>query len=118
MSTQAPQSTAAASPKLDETQAVRALAALAQAQRLRVFRALVTAGEQGLTPSVLAALLEVAPSALSFHLKELAHAGLVSVEPKGRHLVYRAAYLQMSALLAYLMQNCCAADPQSAGCGC
>jgi ArsR family transcriptional regulator, arsenate/arsenite/antimonite-responsive transcriptional repressor len=105
-------------PGLTEPQAVQALAALAQAQRLRVFRALVVAGEQGLTPGALRALLDATPSGLSFHLKELAHAGLVSAEQKGRNLIYRAQYTQVRALLAYLSDNCCAADTDGAACGC
>ena len=92
---------------LDETGAVKALAALAQAQRLRTFRALVVAGPDGLTPGAIAELLEVAPSALSFHLKELAHSGLVSSEPRGRNLIYRANFEQMNALLGYLTEHCC-----------
>lgn len=92
---------------LDEVSAVRALAALAQAQRLRTFRALVVAGPDGLTPGAIADKLEVAPSALSFHLKELAHSGLVSSEPRGRNLIYRADFAQMNALLAYLTEHCC-----------
>ena len=92
---------------LDETGAVKALAALAQAQRLRTFRALVVAGPDGLTPGAIAELLEVAPSALSFHLKELAHSGLVGSEPRGRNLIYRANFEQMNALLGYLTEYCC-----------
>ena len=92
---------------LDEPAAVKALAALAQAQRLRAFRALVVAGPDGLTPGVMAAQLAVAPSALSFHLKELLHSGLVSSEPRGRHLIYRASIERMNALLAYLTEHCC-----------
>lgn len=92
---------------LDETGAVKALAALAQAQRLRTFRALVVAGPDGLTPGAIAEQLEVAPSALSFHLKELAHSGLVSSEPRGRNLIYRANFEQMTALLGYLTEHCC-----------
>ena len=92
---------------LDEVSAVRALAALAQAQRLRTFRALVVAGPDGLTPGAIADKLEVAPSALSFHLKELAHSGLVSSEPRGRNLIYRANFDQMNALLGYLTEHCC-----------
>jgi ArsR family transcriptional regulator len=92
---------------LAEVSAVRALAALAQAQRLRTFRALVVAGPDGLTPGAIADKLEVAPSALSFHLKELAHSGLVSSEPRGRNLIYRADFAQMNALLAYLTEHCC-----------
>lgn len=92
---------------LDETAAVKALAALAQAQRLRAFRALVVAGPEGLTPGVMAEQLGVAPSALSFHLKELAHSGLVSSEARGRNLIYRADFGHMNALLAYLTEHCC-----------
>lgn len=92
---------------LDELSAVKALAALAQVQRLRVFRALVVAGPDGLTPGVMAGELAVAPSALSFHLKELAHSGLVSSEPRGRNLIYRADIGQMNALLGYLTEHCC-----------
>ena len=91
----------------DEAMAVKALAALAQPQRLRAFRALVVAGPEGLTPGAMAEQLGVAPSALSFHLKELAHAGLVASEPRGRYLVYRASFGQMNALLGYLTQHCC-----------
>jgi ArsR family transcriptional regulator, arsenate/arsenite/antimonite-responsive transcriptional repressor len=96
--------------KVAETDAIRALAALAQAQRLRTYRALVVAGASGLTPSVIAALLDIAPSALSFHLKELSHSGLVSVEQLGRNLIYRANYAQMNSLLAYLTEHCCAGE--------
>lgn len=96
---------------LPETAAVKSLAALAQSQRLRAFRALVVAGPDGLTPGVMAERLGVAPSALSFHLKELAHAGLVSCEPRGRHLIYRADFGHMSALLAYLTEHCCQGAP-------
>lgn len=93
--------------KMPETQVVEALAALAQGQRLRAFRALVVAGSEGLTPSALAALLGLAPSALSFHLKNLNHAGLVSVEASGRNLIYRAEFARMNDLLTYLTQDCC-----------
>ena len=92
---------------LDETSAVKALAALAQAQRLRAFRALVVAGPDGLTPGVMAEQLGVAPSALSFHLKELTHSGLVSSQARGRNLIYRADFAQMNALLGYLTEHCC-----------
>ncbi|MEO7886274.1 MAG: metalloregulator ArsR/SmtB family transcription factor [Polaromonas sp.] len=94
-------------PPLDEGAAVKALAALAQAQRLRAFRALVVAGPEGLTPGTMAEQLGVAPSALSFHLKELSHSGLVSSEARGRNLIYRANFGQMNALLGYLSEHCC-----------
>lgn len=96
---------------ITESSAVKSLAALAQAQRLRAFRALVVAGETGLTPSKLAEQLGIAPSGLSFHLKELMHAGMASCEPRGRNLIYRANFQQMSALLAYLNEHCCQGEP-------
>ena len=92
---------------MQENDVVRALAALAQEVRLRVFRALVVAGPAGLTPGDLSTQLEVAPNTLSFHLKELSHAGLISQERQGRNLIYRAAFDTMNALLAYLTENCC-----------
>ena len=92
---------------LTETLAVRSLAAIAQPHRLRVFRALVVAGATGLTPGALAELLCVAPSSLSFHLKELTYSGLASSEARGRNLIYRANFAQMKGLLAYLTQHCC-----------
>jgi ArsR family transcriptional regulator, arsenate/arsenite/antimonite-responsive transcriptional repressor len=92
---------------MDEVRSVAALAALAQVQRLRAFRALVVAGPTGMTPSVIAEQLSVAPSALSFHLKELAHAGLVTSEPRGRNLIYRANFETMNSLLGYLTEHCC-----------
>lgn len=92
---------------MKEDQAVCALSALAHTQRLRAFRALVVAGPQGLTPSVMAEQLDVARNTLSFHLKELAHGGLVTVEQQGRNLIYRADFMQMNGLLAYLTEHCC-----------
>jgi len=92
---------------LDEAGAVKALAALAQAQRLRAFRALVVSGPEGLTPGAIAEQLRIAPSALSFHLKELSNAGLASSEARGRNLIYRANFSQMNALLGYLTEHCC-----------
>ncbi len=92
---------------MDEATAVKALAALAQAHRLQAFRALVAAGPDGLTPGVMAEQLGVAPSALSFHLKELSHSGLVSAEARGRNLIYRASFGHMTALLGYLTAHCC-----------
>ena len=93
--------------KTSESQVVQALAALAQSQRLRAFRALVVAGPEGLTPTALTALLKIAPNALSFHLKTLNQAGLVSAEASGRNLIYRAEFARMNDLLTYLTQDCC-----------
>ena len=96
-------------PLMDEPSAVASLAALAQGVRLRIFRALVGAGPQGLTPGALAAMLDVPGSTLSFHLKELMHAGMVSQERDGRQLIYRPALARMNALLSYLTAHCCQA---------
>jgi DNA-binding transcriptional ArsR family regulator len=90
-----------------ENTAVAALAALAQVQRLRVFKALVMAGPEGLTPGVIAGQLGVPNSALSFHLKELARSGLTNCEQRGRNLVYRADFAQVNALMGYLTEHCC-----------
>ena len=95
---------------MNEDQVIQSLAALAHPVRLRVFRALVVAGDSGLTPSVLAEQLEVAGTALSFHLKELVRAGLVTQERQSRNLIYRAAFAQMNAVLGYLTENCCAGN--------
>lgn len=109
---------------MQEAHVIRSLAALAHEARLRVFRALVVAGPEGLTPSALAEALGIAPNALSFHLKELAHAELVSQERQGRNVLYRAAFAQMQGLLAYLTENCCegssceAAPTTQPGCPC
>lgn len=101
---------------------VRSLAALAQPVRLQVFRCLVVAGPGGLTPGALVEAIGVPATGLSFHLKELTHAGLVSQERQGRNLIYRAAFDQMSALLGYLTDNCCEGEPclpsSTAGCAC
>lgn len=105
---------------MNEQDAVAALAALAQGARLRVFRVLVGAGRPGLTPGALSATLDIPASTLSFHLKELVHAGLVQVERDGRHLHYRPDFERMSSLLGYLTDHCCqaqACSPAAAACG-
>jgi DNA-binding transcriptional ArsR family regulator len=99
-----------------EEQAVRALAALAQTTRLRIFRALVIAGKDGLAAGVLASTLDIAPSGLSFHLKELTHAGLIEVRQAGRFMIYSACYAEMNALLTYLTENCCKGSDSSCEC--
>ena len=96
---------------MEENHIIRALAGLAQVVRLRAYRALVVAGEQGLTPGVLAEQLGVPGNALSFHLKELAHAGLIEAQRQGRNLVYRADFALMHQVLAYLTENCCQGVP-------
>lgn len=97
---------------MKETSALKALAALSQANRLRVFRVLVVAGQSGATPTSLAKRMKVSPATLSFHLKELVNAGLVTQERSGRNLIYRADFRRMNELLAYMTENCC----QGSGC--
>jgi ArsR family transcriptional regulator, arsenate/arsenite/antimonite-responsive transcriptional repressor len=96
---------------MKESMAVTSLAALAQAQRLRIFRALVGAGPRGLTPGALSVMLDVPGSTLSFHLKELLNAGLVSQEREGRNLLYRPSIQQMNGLVEYLTAHCCHGEP-------
>ena len=108
---------------MDEAAVVKALGALAQPIRLRVFRALVVAGPRGMLPSTMAEGLGISASALSFHLKELTHAGLITQERASRNLIYRAAFDQMNAVLQYLTENCCRGDacavqPAPAACAC
>lgn len=92
---------------MEEDEVVRALSALAQPIRLQVFRALVVTGRAGLTPGTMAEALQIPPNTLSFHLKELANAGLVTQERASRHIIYRATYDRMDALLGYLTEKCC-----------
>ena len=92
---------------MDEQAVVKALAALAQPLRLQLFRALVVTGPAGLTPGTIAEALALPGATLSFHLKELVNAGLVSQQRSGRNFIYRAHYAQMNALLGYLTANCC-----------
>ena len=94
---------------MEEKAAVASLAALAQGMRLRVFRVLIGAAPQGMTPGELSATLDVPGSTLSFHLKELMHAGMVSQERDGRNLIYRPSLERMNALLVYLTAHCCQA---------
>lgn len=102
---------------------VSALFALAHPLRLDVFRALIVAGQPGLTPGKLMAALDVPSATLSFHLKELSSAGLVTHERASRNVIYRAAYDQMNGLLGYLTEHCCtgadcALESPSAACVC
>lgn len=92
---------------METEQAVKALGALAQETRLAIYRLLVEAGPEGLSPGVIAGKLGVPAPTLSFHLKELAYAGLVRSESQGRFLFYRADYAAMNALLGFLTENCC-----------
>jgi DNA-binding transcriptional ArsR family regulator len=111
--------------KLAQPDVLAALAALAHPVRLDVFRALVQAGPDGVTPTALAALVQPEPkqSTLATHLKELVSAGLVANARAGRNVVYRADYDRMGGVIGYLTENCCAGapcavEPAKAVCGC
>jgi DNA-binding transcriptional ArsR family regulator len=95
---------------MEDKYVIKALAALAQPNRLQIFRSLVVKGREGLTPALLAQELGMPANTLSFHLKELMNADLISQERSGRNLIYRAQYDRMNAVLAYLTQNCCQGD--------
>jgi ArsR family transcriptional regulator, arsenate/arsenite/antimonite-responsive transcriptional repressor len=90
------------------------LSSIAQPTRLDIFRALVVAGPAGMPAGALADALGVAPTALSFHLKELRFTNLVDSEQQGRFVIYRARFDTMNALLAFLTENCCAGTAQHA----
>lgn len=92
--------------------AVAALAALAQDNRLDVFRLLVEAGPEGLPAGSVAGALKLAPNTLTFHFDRLRDAGLVTVRRDGRSMIYAARFDTMNALLAYLTENCCQGRPQ------
>ena len=90
--------------------ALGCLGALAQEKRLEIFRLLVEAGPTGLAVGEIAASVKTAPATLSFHLKELANAGLIGARQQGRYIFYSASYGQMRSLLGFLTENCCARD--------
>ena len=92
---------------MNDAAVVQALAALAQESRLKVFRLLVVAGPGGVTPSRIAEELGIVSNSLSFHLKELTHAGLVTQERIGRNLIYRARIDAINDLIGFLTANCC-----------
>jgi len=96
--------------ELDE--AVRSLAALAQETRLAVFRLLVEAGPEGVPAGQIGEALEVPAATLSFHLKELSHAGLANARQEGRFIYYSADFERMAALMSFLTQNCCRGMPK------
>jgi ArsR family transcriptional regulator len=90
---------------------VTALAALAQDSRLAIFRLLVQAGPAGLSAGKIAEALDIPPSSLSFHLKELAHANLATSRQESRYVIYSANFQTMNGIIAYLTENCCAGSP-------
>ncbi|MDR9839732.1 MULTISPECIES: ArsR/SmtB family transcription factor [Herbaspirillum] len=86
---------------------ITALAALAQESRLAIFRFLVQVGPEGSAASKIGDALGIAPSSLSFHMKELSHAGLVTSHQEGRFVIYAANYTAMNDVLGFLTENCC-----------
>lgn len=98
---------------MKNTDAVTALAALAQENRLDVFRLLVQAGPDGLPAGRVAAAIDLAPNTLTFHFDRLREAGLVTVRREGRSMIYAARFETMNALIAYLTENCCAGAPET-----
>jgi DNA-binding transcriptional ArsR family regulator len=101
---------------METNDAISALAALAQESRLAVFRLLVQAGPQGVAASKIAEQLAIPPSSLSFHLKELSHAGLIAPLKAGRSLIYSANFSTMNGLIGFLTENCCGGNPCTAVC--
>ena len=99
---------------MEKSDAVAALAALAQDHRLDVFRALVQAGPEGLPAGQVATVLGLAPNTLTFHFDRLRSAGLVTVRREGRSMIYAARFETMNALLGYLTENCCGGATQCA----
>lgn len=96
---------------MEATDTIRALSALAQEHRLAAFRLLVQAGEEGIAAGALADRLDVPPSSMSFHLAQLANAGLVTQRRESRSIIYSADYAAMNTLMSYLTENCCGGIP-------
>lgn len=102
---------------MNTTQVLAALAAIAQESRLAVFRLLVQVGPGGMAATRIAERLDIAPSSLSFHLKELTHARLITARSEGRFIIYAADTAVMHGLIGYLTENCCGGVPCApAGC--
>lgn len=102
---------------MEKTDAIAALAALAQETRLDIFRLLVQTGPDGMPAGQIGERLDLPSATLSFHLNQLRHAGLVSFRREGRSLIYAAEYTAMNALLGYLTENCCQGDASACGIG-
>lgn len=99
---------------METAKAISALAALAQESRLAIFRLLVSLGPEGLSATKIGEALGVPGSSMSFHLKELTHAGLITPRQEGRFIIYAANFNTMNALLAFLTENCCDGKPCAA----
>lgn len=92
---------------MNQNDALRGFAAIAQETRLRIIRSLVTAGADGVASGVIAESLDGSPQRISFHLKELEYAGLVQRRREGKSIIYSAKFSALSALVAFLMHDCC-----------
>ena len=103
---------------MGSTQVIRALAALAQEHRLASFRLLVQAGADGMAAGAIAEALGVPASSMSFHLAQLANAGLITSQRHSRSIIYAADYAAMNALMGYLTENCCGGVPCTTEVGC
>jgi len=97
---------------MDERQALSAFGALSQETRLRILRLLVIAGPEGVAAGTIADKVEVSPSNVSFHLKELERAGLVTFRRDSRSIVYSAEYEALTGLIRFLMEDCCSGRPE------
>lgn len=95
---------------MDSKNTIAALGALAQESRLAVFRLLVQLGPQGMAATKIGTELGIAPSSMSFHLKELVHANLISARQEGRFVIYSANFDVMNEVLSFLTENCCSGD--------
>lgn len=96
---------------METKEVLAALAAIAQESRLAIFRLLVQAGPDGMAATKIAEQLAIAPSSLSFHLKELTHARLITPRSAGRFIIYAADVAVMNGLIGYLTDNCCGGAP-------
>ena len=103
---------------MESKNAIASLAALAQETRLAIYRQLVEAGPTGMSVGEIGAEVKSSPATLSFHLKELANAGLILARQDGRYIFYSANYGHMNTLLGFLTENCCARDDASCKTGC
>ncbi|WP_429932244.1 ArsR/SmtB family transcription factor [Agrobacterium vitis] len=97
---------------MDQKQALSAFAALSQETRLLIVRMLVVAGPDGMAAGALAEKIDVSPSNISFHLKELEHSGLIGAQRQSRSIIYTANYAALGGLVRFLMEDCCSGHPE------